>query len=119
MARLVVEGSDLVVRLSPLESLGALHRPVRVSLNSVVAVERSEALWSRLRGIRAPGTGFPGVIALGTWRYSGGKDFAAVYRGRGVVVELSGAPWQRLLVSESEPSRVAQRIESQRQPHRQ
>ena len=105
--------------MNSLESLGALHRPVRVPLESVVSVEPSESLRSRLRGLRAPGTGIPGVVALGTWRYSGGKDFAAVYRGRGVVVELSGAPWQRLLVSTSEPRGLAQRIESQRQPHRQ
>lgn len=118
MARLVVEGSDLVVRLNPLESVGALHRSVRVPLAGVVSVEPSEALWSRLRGLRAPGTGFPGVVALGTWRYSGGKDFAAVYRGRGVIVELSGAQWKRLLVSVSEPHGTTQRIESQRQPHR-
>jgi hypothetical protein len=53
-----------------------------------------------LRGIRAPGTGLPGVIALGTWRYRGGKDFAALYRGGpALVIELDGAEYRRLLVS--------------------
>ena len=41
------------------------------------------------------------MIALGTWRYRGGKDFAALYRGGpALVVELDeGAPYRRLLVS--------------------
>ena len=32
-----------------------------------------------LSGLRAPGTGLPGVIALGTWRGRGQKDFAALF----------------------------------------
>jgi hypothetical protein len=32
MARLIIEGSDLVVALSGLERLGALHKDVRVPL---------------------------------------------------------------------------------------
>jgi hypothetical protein len=31
MAKLIVDGPDLVVRLSPLEKLGALHRDVRTA----------------------------------------------------------------------------------------
>ena len=41
--------------------------------------------------MRAPGTGWPGVIAVGTRRGSFGKDFAAVHgKGPAVVVELAG-----------------------------
>jgi hypothetical protein len=50
--------------------------------------------------MRMPGTGWPGAIALGTWRYGGGKDFAALYRGGpALIVELAGAEFRRLLVS--------------------
>jgi hypothetical protein len=101
VARLVVEGADLVVRLSLLEKLGALagHDP-RVPLAAVAAVRISEDPWRDLRGMRAPGTGFPGVIMLGTTRARGVHDFAAVYRHRrGVVVELKGAAWTRFVIS--------------------
>ena len=56
--------------------------------------------WSELRGIRAPGTGVPNVIAVGTRRGKFGKDFAAVHgKGPAVVVELEGADYGRLVVT--------------------
>jgi hypothetical protein len=71
-------------------------------------------LWSELRGIRLPGIGLPGVIALGTWRYPGGKDFVAVYRGYGVLVTLSDPSWHRFLVSDRNPKRTCHEINSHR-----
>jgi hypothetical protein len=60
-----------------------------------------------LRGMRAPGTGVPGQVALGTWRHRRGKDFVALYRGRpAVIVRLRGAPFQRLLVADDDADAV-------------
>jgi hypothetical protein len=101
MARVGREGDELVVRLNDLEKAGALRGDVRVPLSAVRTVTVSERPFRDLRGLRAPGAGLPGVIALGTWRYRGGKDFAALYRGGpALVVELDeDAPYRRLLVS--------------------
>ena len=101
MAQLVVEGDRLAVGLSALERLGAfvLRRP-EAPLAAVRSVRSAGRAYSELRGIRAPGTGLPGVIALGTWRYRGGPDFVAVYgRGPVFVVELEGARYRRFVVS--------------------
>lgn len=112
MARLVVDGSQLVVRLSPLERLGALAAAdPAVPLSAVRDVRVVPRPAGALRGLRAPGAGFPGVIALGTWRSVGGRDFAAVYgRGPGIVVELEGARWRRLVVSSHEAEHDAERV---------
>ena len=100
MAELVLDGSDLVVRLSRLEKLGAFRGDVRLPLAAIAAVRVSRDPWSELRGIRAPGTGFPGLISLCTRRGGGIRDFAAVYRQRAaVVIEASGAGFDRLVVS--------------------
>ena len=100
----MVDGDELVVRLSPLEQLGAFHRDVRVPRSWVREVRAARDAWSELRGTRAPGTGIPKVIALGTRRGSFGRDFAAVRgTGPGVVVELDGAPFARLMVSCADP----------------
>jgi len=100
MAGYSIEGQDLAVVMNGLERLGALRRAVRVPVSSVQAVRVSTSPWSELRGIRFPGTGFPGVIALGTWRGRFGRDFAAIYgRRAAVVVELQGAEFSRLIVS--------------------
>jgi hypothetical protein len=73
--RLIVDGPDLVVGLSWLEKLGALHRDVRVPLRF--------------------------VIALGTRLRKDGRDFTAIEPGRPAIrVELSEeSPSGQLIVS--------------------
>src|SRR5688572_15303743 len=80
VAKLIMEQQDLVVRLSLLEKVGAFRRgDVRVPKSSVRDVRVTVRPFAELRGFRAPGTGVPGLIALGTWRQRGRRDFAAVY----------------------------------------
>lgn len=111
MATLRCEGDALVLRLSPREKFGALHDDVRVPLQAVRDIAVSDVPFDELRGLRAPGTGLPRRIALGTWRYRGGKDFAALYRGKpAVIVSLQDAPFGRLLVSADDAADVAARI---------
>jgi hypothetical protein len=100
MATLGMDGSDLVVRLSAMEKIGALRGNIRVPLACVRAVRVSDTPWSELRGIRWPGTGLPGVISLCTRRGPGVHDFAAVYGRRpALVIELTGASFDRLVIS--------------------
>ena len=82
-----VENGALNLRLSRPEKLGALHGDVRVACDAVEDLYVSRRPFGELRGVRAPGTGVPGRIALGTWRYRGDKDFAIsrVEHWRGVL----------------------------------
>lgn len=100
MAELVWAPDSLALRMSDLEKFFSLHGNITVPRAHVCNVEEVPDLWVHLRGMRAPGTGFPGVIMLGTTRFRGGKDFCAVYGHRpGVIVHLQGEPFQRLLVT--------------------
>jgi hypothetical protein len=111
MALLRREGPEIVVVLNDLEKVGALRGDVRVPAASVRDVRVTDSPFNELQGLRAPGTGLPGVIALGTWRGNGYKDFAALYRGGpAVVVELEGARWRRLLVSAHDSPAVVERL---------
>jgi hypothetical protein len=108
MATLRREGAEVVLKLNDLEKAGALHGDVRVPATAVREARVSTTPFRDLRGIRAPGTGVPGAVALGTWRYRGGKDFAALYRGGpAVIVELEGVEFARLLVSAHDAADVA------------
>jgi len=112
MAKLRVHGDELVVWLSPLEKLGAFRGDVHVPLAAVRSARVSDRPWSELRGIRAPGTGFPGIISLCTRRGSTVVDFAAVYRGGpAVVVDLEGAHFDRLVVTCNDADNVVRCIE--------
>jgi hypothetical protein len=107
MATLRREGNELVVKLSSLEKLGALRDDIRVPWASVRYVRVNESPFRELRGVRV-GTRLPGVIALGTWYMRGGKLFAAIYRrSPGVVVELDGARYRKLVVTLPDASEVA------------
>ena len=52
MARLIVDGADLVVGLSWLEKLGAVHGNVRVPLRAVRSAVAEPEPWSALRGMK-------------------------------------------------------------------
>jgi hypothetical protein len=112
MATLRREGNELVVKLSTLEKLGAVSDDVRVPWTSVRYVRVNESPFRELRGLRV-GTGVPGVVALGTWYARGGKMFAAIHRSdRGVVVELEGARYRKLIVTMPDASEVAAMLSS-------
>ena len=100
MARLHADSGSLTLALTRAEKLQALHSDITVALDHVVSIEPVADLWSHLRGIRAPGTGIPRRILLGTTRYQGGRDFCiARYNTAGIVVTLCDEQFTRLLVS--------------------
>jgi hypothetical protein len=112
MADLLIEGDELVVKMSTTERLEAVHGEVRVPLSTVTGTRAVPTAWPELRGIRAPGTGIPNVVAVGTRRGQFGKDFAVVHgTGPAVVVELAGADYQRIVVTTEDATGVAATVE--------
>jgi hypothetical protein len=112
VASLIVEGTDVVVRLSALEKLAAFRGNVRLPVSLVRGASVEPDPWTALRGIRSPGTGWPGVIAYGTRRFRGGRDFAAVLGHRPAVrLDLDPqSPFSRLVVSVADPEVAAARV---------
>jgi len=108
MATIGIVGTDLVVSLSPLEKILALHGDLRVPLSTVELACSEPHPWRALRGIRAPGTGVPGLIAYGTYQHGDGQDFALILAGVPVVgVDLRpGGRFDRLLISTRRPDAV-------------
>ena len=114
MASVKTEGDALIVQLSPLEKVGALHGDLREQLSRVKRVWVTDAPWRELRGMRAPGTGIPRVIMLGTTRGSFGKDFCAVYgRAPALVVELEGSAFRRWILTVPEPQALVSALSPQ------
>ncbi|MFL6048676.1 MAG: hypothetical protein ACJ738_02780 [Gaiellales bacterium] len=108
MAELQIEESELVLHLSSVEKTEGLHGDVRLPLSAVTSARSVDDLWQELRGMRAPGTGVPGTLAVGTWQGGFGKDFAVVHgHGPGVVVEVAGEEYARLLVSMADADVIA------------
>jgi hypothetical protein len=108
VAELTVQGDRLVLRLSLNERVfGLVGGDISAPLAAVTAARVVRPARDGIRGIRAPGTGWPGAIALGHWRGRGYHDFVAVYGNHaGVVVELAGQRFDRLVVSVDDPESV-------------
>ena len=98
MAILVTDGTEIRLKMSLLERLGALVSPPTARLDQVQSIEFIDELWSKdvLRGVRAPGTGMPYVVLIGVMRGSGFKDFCVIKRKNpGVIITFSSGPFQR------------------------
>ena len=103
MAKIVEVGSELILQLSWREKIFAFHGNPRAKASDLVSTTDSTNPWSSevLRGVRAPGTGIPYVVLLGTMRFKGGKDFTAIYkRGPVKVYEFSAGEFKRWIVSQ-------------------
>ena len=100
MARVHIADGHLHLRLSRAEKLQTLHSDLEVPLAHVVSVDPAHDLWPHLRGIRAPGTGIPRLLLLGTMRFKTGRDFCIAYHGKpGVIIRLREEKYERLLVA--------------------
>ncbi|MFD0067931.1 hypothetical protein [Streptomyces sp. NPDC056690] len=89
MARIFVEGDDLVVHLSWREKAAARHGNVRAPLTAVSRVTVEPDWWRALRGVPQRGVWIPATWCIGTRSHQGGMDFVAIRSGRPVVcVEL-------------------------------
>lgn len=98
---LISQNGTLTYKLSALETIGAFSFSPTASVENILDVKIVDNPWTTevLRGIRAPGTGFPYLIMLGTMRHRKGKDFCVVYKRRPVIVlELKNEKFKRWVI---------------------
>lgn len=99
--QLVMDADRLELSLEGLEHVWAFRlRPISVPLAHVTRAEASmpRTSWKELR---APGTAVPGLIKAGTYYTPRGREFWYVVRSRTrrpLTIELSGEPFQRLVI---------------------
>jgi hypothetical protein len=102
MAKVIDDGESFTLKLSVLEKVGGLHGNIKTSKANLIDITNAENPWQStvLRGIRAPGTGIPYVILLGTMRYKKKKDFTAIYRrGPVEIYTFKNTDFERWIIS--------------------
>jgi hypothetical protein len=102
MVTLLLDQRQLAISLTRVERLLAGQRgDLQIDRASIAKLQLTDEPATWLRGVRAPGTHVPRVVALGTWRSAQGNDFVAIRHGRpGVVIDLDGdARFSRLILS--------------------
>ena len=102
MAQIIEQGDKLVLSLSKLEKVAALHGEIVANKSDLISQKTISKPWRSglLKGFRAPGTGIPFYLLLGTMRYFSGKDFVIIYRNKPVeVLQFKSGPYKRWIVS--------------------
>lgn len=97
-ARLAVKDGIIKLQLSEWESVGALSSSPEMPISEISKISYYDDLWSSkiMKGFRAPGTGVPFLIMLGTMRTLKWKAFCAIYKRRpGVVIDFKSGPFDQ------------------------
>jgi hypothetical protein len=113
VAELVVEGDELVLRLSRGEKLESLHGDLRAPLSSVRSIEvLDDAHQPADHGFKV-GERIPGVSEVAVVHADGGRIFAAVHHGtpRGLRIEFEGADFDAWIVGCPSPESVKERLQ--------
>ena len=110
MAKIARFGSYVILTLSPVEKIFALHKSPRAKYNEIASVKRVDKPWKHkvLRGVSSPGLGLSFFVSLGTWRLRKGKNFVAVYGRRPgyVITFLSGEFMQWIVTPKNSQSEI-------------
>ena len=103
MAHLKVHEGEITLHLSHWEKLGSFHGDLKMPISEIESFKSVSNPWKSeiMKGFRAPGTGFPYLIMLGTLRnFRGWRAFCAIYRKRpAVVINFKAGKFNRWIVT--------------------
>jgi hypothetical protein len=112
MARVTIDGGDLVVEIEGLDKLWSLKSRLAIPLANVRGATADPGMVKEPKGLRAPGTHLPGVITAGTFHQDGERVFWDVRDGtRAVVIELDDERYARLVIEVADPGATVALIE--------
>ena len=110
VASLLIDDRTVTVSLSAVEKMEALHGDVTVPRAAVVGARAVPDGMAEVHGTRI-GTGWPGVILVGTVQGSGSVTFAVCHGRRpAVVLDLAGQSYDRIVVTVENPDEVVRRL---------
>ena len=111
MARLRITEHTVTVVLSVVEKVETLHRNVTVPRWAILGARAVADGMAETRGLRGLGTEVPGVVMAGMLSHQGARTFVICHgRGPAVLIELSGQPFDRLLVTVDDPDAAVARL---------
>lgn len=115
MAKIDIEGDDLVVTIEGLDKLWALKSRLTIPLANVRGATADPGIAKEPKGIRAPGAHVPGVIVAGTFHRDGERVFWDIHDpAKAVVIELADERYARLVIGVEDPRAAVTLIENSR-----
>jgi len=113
MARIRIDGDDLVVVIEGLDKLWAFKSSLTIPLANVRGATADPGITTDPKGIRAPGSRVPGVITAGTFHQDGETVFWDVKDpSKAVVIELADEKYARLVLQVDDPRATVALVEN-------
>jgi hypothetical protein len=113
MARVTLDGDNLVVEIEGMDKLWALKSRLIVPLDKVRGVTADAGAAKEPKGLRAAGTHVPGLVVAGTFHQDGERVFWDVHDpAKAIVIELAEQRYARLVVGVADPRATVALIES-------
>ncbi|MFC9627109.1 hypothetical protein ACFTXM_46605 [Streptomyces sp. NPDC056930] len=104
MAHISIDDGNLIVEIEGLDKLWALKSRLTIPLAHVRGATVDPGIVKESKGLRAPGTHFPGLITAGTFHVDGERVFWDVRDpAKAVVIQLTDERYARLVVQVSDP----------------
>lgn len=112
LAELIRDDDSLTLKLTGGEKAEGVHGNIRIPVTSVRRVEILDDVIHAVHGLRAPGTGIPGMVAVGTFRSASETIFAVVHHQnkRGVKVSLVNAHFDALIIGSDNPEGLVESL---------
>jgi hypothetical protein len=115
MVDISIQGDTLSLEVEGLDKLWAFKSRLEIPLARIKRVYRDPQIAStwQWKGIRAPGTSLPGVIAAGTFYQDGKRVFWDVHNPENtIVIELDDDRYDMLIVEVADPDEAVRLITS-------
>lgn len=118
MTSVRVHSDRLEIQLTRAEKLLSLHKDdLVIPRENIRSVTITDDPWIWLRGIRTRGVEVPLVVAIGAWKFHGGKDFLLL-KGKNraaVVIDLDvdaepSTEFARVIVSTTHATRLVEAL---------
>lgn len=101
MARLHLHPDRLEITLSTAEKTLALRKDnIVIPRSAIRSATLTDDPWIWVRGIRAPGAAIPLTLAVGQWKFHGGKDFLVLKGTKpSVVIDIADEEFSRVIIT--------------------
>jgi hypothetical protein len=112
VANLLISPDSFTLELTGWEKAESLHGDLTVSRSAIVGVRVVSSCLDDVPGFKLVGAGVPGALKVGTWAGGdSGHTFAACHgNGPGLVIDLAGEHYDRIVLSHDNPDLLAAQL---------
>ena len=103
MVNVTAKNEDIIFEMTGLHKLWAMKSRIKILQSNILNVYQNNDEITFWKGIRAPGTEVPGIIATGTF-YKNGRNFWSVMNKKNtIIIELKNERYKKLFIEVKNP----------------